>query len=84
MAVWEGHYPFGGSLAWFSLGLGGGGDSQLELAGSVVGARSEVDEVFESASHSLGELDCTVDGLKSRRGALLQVVQSAVLNAKPC
>ena len=31
----------------------GGWDSQFELAGSVVGGGSEVDEVLKSPSHSL-------------------------------
>jgi hypothetical protein len=47
-----------------SLGLGDGGDSQVELAGSVVGSGAEVDEVFESTSHALGELDRPIDGLE--------------------
>ena len=50
------------------LGLGDGGNGQVELASSVVGGGSEVDEVFESPSHSLGQLDRAVDGLNGRRG----------------
>ena len=38
---------------WLVLELGNVWDSQVELAGSVVGDGSEVDEVFESPSHSL-------------------------------
>ena len=37
----------------FGLPLANVWDSQVELAGSMVGDGSEVDEVFESPSHSL-------------------------------
>jgi hypothetical protein len=38
---------------WLVSELGHGWDSQVELAGSVVGGGSEVDEIFKSPSHSL-------------------------------
>jgi hypothetical protein len=37
-------------------------DIQIELTGSMVGNGSEIDEVFESPSHSFCELDDPVDG----------------------
>ena len=41
------------SFLWLVAELANVWDSQVELAGSVVGDGSEVDEVFESPGHSL-------------------------------
>ena len=53
---------------WVIPELIGGWDNQIELAGSLVGGGSEVDEVFKSASHSFCELDDTVYGLNGCGG----------------
>jgi hypothetical protein len=41
-------------FVWVVLRLGDGWDGQREFAGPVIGGGSEVDEVLESSSHSLG------------------------------